>query len=300
MSTSTYKLQEQETQAFWQAIANKTNCLVKLSVATYVEGENRILKWTNLNKNQPLHPKDAFGLLKKINAWHRNIEDKESVLWKFEKGQSYNVVIVDDIQEIEQFKRKDHFLLWRTSPGKYQAAFLLDKHMDNEDIKKIQKVLIDIYKGDKACKGASHSLKMPGFFNTKYTESPPYIRLVHVGKGILPTEQALQYYRKNIEPQEYKPDKDLKSLPRLLTYRELDKRKKDWWYFYNLKQDKSAADFAYAKYLMNFNLTDEDIKQILLVESDDIENRKRGHLQDYLDRTVSKARAHFTPYGEEN
>jgi hypothetical protein len=86
----------------------------------------------------------------------------------------------------------------------------------------------------------------------------------------------------------------------LLTYRELDKRKKDWWYFYSIKQDKSAADFAYAKYLMNFNLSDEDIKQILLNESDDIQNRKRGHLEDYLERTVSKARAHFTPYGEEN
>jgi len=297
MSTSTYKLQEQETEAFWQAIASKTSCLVKLSLATYTEC-NTVLKWTNLNKNQPLHPKDAFGLLKKINAWHRNIENKESVLWRFAKQQSYNVVIIDDIQEVQHFKNKDHFLLWKTSYYKFQAAFLLDKYVSDEDVKKIQESLIDVYKADKACKGATHAVKMPGFFNTKYLGDPPYIKLLHVGQGVLSVEQALQYYKKNIEPKKYKP-KDLKSLPRLLTYRELDKRKKDWWYFYNIKQDKSAADFAYAKYLMCFNLTDEDIKQILLAESDNIEVRKKGHLDDYLERTISKARAHFTSFEED-
>jgi hypothetical protein len=296
MSTNTYRLQEQETQAFWQAVASKTKSLVNLSFAIYTDG-NRVLKWINLNNKQPLHPAQAFSLLKKENAWYKNEKDGKSVLWRFSEGQTYNIVIVDDIQEIQQFKQKDHFLLWQTSQGKYQAAFLLDRYLTDEDILKVQKALVDVYKGDKACKGASHNVKMPGFFNTKYLENSPYIRLLHIGKGILSTEQALQYYKKNIEPKEYKP-KDLKSLPRLLTYKELHERKKDWWYFYNLKQDKSAADFAYAKYLMNFNFSDEEIKQILRVESDDIENRKRGHLEDYLERTVSKARAHFTPFEE--
>jgi hypothetical protein len=271
--------------------------LVKLSLATYTEG-NTVLKWTNLNKNRPLHPRDAFYLLKKVGAWYRNEKEGESVLWKFAEGQTYNVVVVDDVQEVQAFKQKDHFLLWQTSKGKFQAIFLLDRYLDAEDIKKIQKVLIEVYKGDKACKGASHNVKMPGFFNTKYLENPPYIRLLHIGKGILSTEQALTYYKKNIEPKEYKP-KDLKKLPKLFTYRELLQRRKDWQYFYNLKGDKSAADFSYAKYLMNFNLTDEEIKQILLAESENIHNRKRGHLEDYLERTVSKARLHFDPLGQD-
>jgi len=298
MFTNTYKLQEQETQAFWQAIATKTNSLVNLSFAIYAEN-NKTLDWIHLNNRQPLHPKDAFSLLKRENAWYKNERDGKSVLWKFSKGQIYNVVIVDDIQEIGYFKNKDHFLLWQTSQGKYQAAFLLDKYLNDEDIRKIQKALIDVYKGDKACKGASHDVKMPGFFNTKYLENPPYIKLLHIGKSFLSAEQALRYYEKNIEPKERKP-KDLKSLPKLFTYRELANRRKDWQYFYGLKKNKSDADFAYAKYLMIFNFTDEEIKQILLAESEDIENRKKGHLQDYLDRTVAKARAHFTPFDDEN
>jgi len=297
MFVNAFAKQEQETKAFWQAIASRTNCLVKLSFAIYTEG-NRVLDWIFLNKNQPLHPKDAFQLFKKENAWYKNQRKGKSVLWKFAENQTYNVAIVDDLQDVKQFKDKDHFLLWQTSKGKYQAAFLLDRYLDGEEVKKIQRTLIKVYGGDKASLGASHNIKVPGFFNTKYLDNPPYIRLLYVGENVLSTKQVLQYYEKNIEPKEYKLDKDLKSLPKLLTYKELSERKKDWWHFY--KGDKSAADFSYAKYLMNFNLTDEEIKQTLLVESDDIENRKKGHLEDYLERTVSKARAHFRAFGEEN
>jgi len=295
MLTNTYAVQE--TQAFWQAISSKTKSLVNLSFAIYTSG-NRVLKWINLNDKQPLPPSQVFSLLKKENAWYKNERDGKSVLWKFSEGQTYNIVIVDDIQELQAFKQKDHFLLWQTSKGKYQAAFLLDEYLNDEEIRKVQKTLIEVYEGDKNCKGASHFVKMPGFFNTKY-EPPPYIRLLHIGKGILSTEQALRYYEKNIQPKEYKP-KDLKKIPKLFTYRELLKRGKDWRYFYGLKGDRSAADFAYAKYLMNFNLTDEEIKQILLSESEDIHNRKRGHLEDYLERTVAKARRDFVPFDEEN
>jgi hypothetical protein len=293
MFTNTYAVQE--TQAFWQAISSKTKSLVNLSFAIYAAG-NRVLKWINLNDKQPLPPSQAFRLLKEENAWYKNERQGKSVLWKFSEGQEYNIVIVDDIKEVQAFKQKDHFLLWQTSPGKYQAAFALDSYLNDEDVRKIQKTLIEVYRGDEACKGSSHFVKAPGFFNTKY-ENPPYIKLVHVGKGVLSTEQALRYYEKNIQPKEYKP-KDWRKAPKLFTYRELLKRGKDWRYFYGLKGDKSAADFSYAKYLMNFNLSDEEIKQILLSESEDIHNRKRGHLEDYLERTVSKARRDFVPFEE--
>ena len=296
MDTSTFKEQQEETRLFWQAIASKTNCLVKLMFAVYEENNNKFKKRILLNNDEPLHPRDVFNLLREENAWFKNKEVKKSVLWKFAEDQTYNVVIVDDIQEIQHFKNKDHFLLWETSPGKYQAAFLLDKYLNSEDIKKVQKTLIKVYKGDVGCQGASHYIKMPGFLNTKYLEAATYIRLLYIGNNILYTEQVLRYYEHNIKPKEEKPKKDLKSLPRLMTYKELLNRRKDWWYFY--KGDESAADFAYAKYLMCFNLSDEDIKQILLSESKDIQERKKGHLQAYLDLTVSKARACFVPFSD--
>ena len=298
MASISFKQQEEETRLFFQAIADKTKSLVRLAFAIYREG-NKIDPLIFLNKNQPLPPADAFSLLKEENAWFKNDKAKKSVLWKFAEGQEgYNVVIIDDIQEVQAFKEKDHFLLWQTSENKFQAAFVLDRYLDAEDIKRVQRVLISLYGGDKASIGASHYIKSPGFYNTKY-QDPPYVRLVYIGKNILYTDQVLRYYEYNVKPKEEKPEKDLKSLPKLLTYRELGNRKKDWQYFYSLKGNKSDADFAYALYLMHFNLTDEEIKQILLAESEDIENRKKGHLEDYLNRTVLKARMHFKPFEEQ-
>jgi len=299
MPVNAFKQQEEETKLFWDVIASKTKSLVRLAFAIYRPG-NRIDQLFFLNKNQPLPPRNVFSLLKEENAWFKNDKAKKSVLWKFAESQTYNIAIVDDIQDVQQFKRKDHFLLWQTSANKHQAAFLLDKYLDAEYIKRVQKALIDVYGGDKPL-GASHYVRVPGFLNTKY-EDPQPVKLLYIGKNIISAEQVLRYYKYNVEPKEKKPAKDLKALPRLMTYKELAQRRKNWQYFYKLKGNKSDADFAYALYLMHFNLSDEDIKQILLSESDDIENRKRGHLQDYLERTVSKARKNFVPFlsDEEN
>jgi hypothetical protein len=296
MASVSFKQQEEETRLFFETIADKTTNLIRLAFAIYKEN-NKIDPLIFLNKNEPLPPSDAFTLLKQENAWFKNKERQKSVLWKFAENQEgYNIVIVDDIQQVKAFKEKDHFLLWQTSTSKFQAAFLLDKYIEAEDIKKVQKALISIYGGDKPL-GASHYVRVPGFYNTKYLQDPPLVKLCYIGNSVLSAEQVLRYYRYNIEPKEEKP-KDLKSLPKLLTYKEIHERKKDWWHFYNIKGNKSDADFAYTLYLMHFNLSDEEIKQILLSESDDIENRKRGHLEDYLNRTVNKARILFRPYEE--
>jgi len=293
MSANIFKEQEEETKIFWQAIANRTNCLIKLSFAIYAEN-NRVLDWINLNNTQPLPPHEVFSFLKKENAWFKNKTVKKAVLWKFAEGQTYNIAIIDDLRETKRFIEKDHFLLWETSEGKYQAAFLIDQYLNAEDIKKVQKSLIQVYGGDKSSLGACHNLKMPGFLNTKYIHNPPLIKLLYIGENILSSEQLLRYYKYNIEQKERKPKNDT-NLPRLLAYRKL---KKTWQDFH--KGDESETDFSYALYLMHFNLSDDEIKQILLNESYDIQNRKRGHLEDYLNRTVSKARACFKPFKEQD
>ena len=286
--------QQEETKLFFETIANKTKNLIRLAFAVYKEN-NKIDPLIFLNKNQPLPPQDAFSLLKQENAWFKNKERQKSVLWKFAENQEgYNIVIIDDIQQVQAFKEKDHFLLWQTSNNKYQAAFLLDNYLDAEYVKRVQRALIDVYGGDKASLGACHYVRIPGFLNTKY-QDPPLVKLVYIGGNVLNTEQVLRYYRCNIEAKEQK-QKDLKSLPKLLVYKELQERKKDWLHFYNLKGNKSDADFAYTLYLLHFNLTDEEIKQILLTESQNIEERKKGHLEDYLNRTISKARMLFRPF----
>jgi len=299
MPTITDTDQYRETRGFWQSIASKTNSLLMVSFAIYGEG-NKILKPIPLNDNKPLSPDSAYSLLKNENAWYKNQKHNKSVLWKFADNQTYNIAIVDDIQKVDDLKEKDIFLLWQTSENKYQAAFLLDKYVDAETIKKIQRVIIDQYGGDKACLGASHFVRVPGFFNTKYLERPPLVKLIHRGKNVLSVNQLLQYYESILKPKESITKNNTKTLPSTPSnYRTPDEKKKDWWYYYNIKQDNSSADFSYALYLMHFNLSDDEIKQTLLAESVDIELRKKGHLEDYLERTVSKARACFTPFKKE-
>jgi hypothetical protein len=285
--------QYKEAKLFWDALARKTNSLVLVNFAVYTEG-NVILKWIQLNDKKPLHPSNVFDLLVNEKAFYKNAKRNMSVLWQFAKDQTYNIIIIDDIQNIEKVKNGGVFLIWQTSKEKYQAAFLLDRYVDAEDAKKIQKSLIELYGGDKACIGASHNVKAPGFFNTKYLNNPPYIQVVHRGRRVLPADELLRYYNFVIKQKELAVKNNKKSFSC-----NLSEKKKDWWYFYNIKQDKSAADFSYALYLMHFGYTDEEIKQILLNKSDDIENRKRGHLDDYLDRTVRKARDFFKPFKSE-
>jgi hypothetical protein len=282
---------QDDTKLFCQTIERRTESLINVCFAVYEPG-NRIRKFIFLNDKQPLMPVGAYFLLKHEKAWHKNIMKRYSVLWRFAEDQTYNIVIVDDIQKIEQFKKKNHFLLWQTSEGKYQAAFLLDRYVNSETVKKIQRVLIYLYGGDKACLGASHFVRLPGFFNTKY-DDPPYVSVVHCGERVISVDEILRYYDSVFKQKEYKAKNNEKTFS---FSSGSSGKKKDWWYFYNIKQNKSDADFAYALYLMHFNLSDEEIKQTLRVESDDIENRKAGHLEDYLDRTIKKARDFFKPF----
>jgi len=284
-----------ETLLFWKSISSKTQSLVKLNFAIYREG-NSILHWIPLNNNKPLLPEDAYQLLKKENAWYKNIKDKKSVLFQFAKDQTYNIVIVDDIP-INGIRKKDVFLIWQTSPNKYQVAFILDKYVDAETVIKIQRVIIDQCGGDKGCVGATHNVKVPGFYNTKYLVDAPYVRVQHRGTNVLHVDQILRFYEMKLKPKENRTENNTNTLSsNQSNYKLPDEKKKDWLHFYAIKQDKSAADFSYALYLMHFNLSDEEIRQILLNESDDIENRKARHLDDYLERTVRKAREFFKPF----
>jgi hypothetical protein len=55
------------------------------------------------------------------------------------------------------------------------------------------------------------------------------------------------------------------------------------------KVDLSVVDMKYAVYLASHGVDADAIRDVLMAESKDIAIRKRGHLDDYLDRTVNKA-----------
>ena len=291
---------KQETKRFLDALAKKTACKITITLLKYPEKEGEKPKVYILNNRQPIKIEEAFSLLEKEDAWHKNAAYGYSVLWAFSReNQYFNVVLVDDVEEIETIKLRDHFLLWNTS-NKYQAAFLLDKGVTAEEVKKIQKMLIRAYGGDPGGIGASHTKKMPGFYNTKYKNDPPYMKLEYIGTRVIDTKHALQKYEE-IFGKYHKEEKKLEiQQPATVsqTY-QTNKEEKTWQDYMKEKGNRSQADIAYAIYLMGRGYTDEQVRQALLSESEDIEIRKKGHLEDYLDRTIIAARRYFETHHKE-
>jgi len=280
-----FTIQKQETKKFLDALAKKTAYKITITFLDYEAKKGFVL-----NDKQPIRIEEAYDILEKENAWYKNAVLKKSVLFNFSKeNQYFNVVLVDDIQDIETFKLRDFFLLWNTS-NKYQAAFLLDRGVTSEDVKKIQRVLIKDYGGDLGSLGASHNKKMPGFYNTKYPEAP-YMQIHYIGTRVLDARYILEKYKEIYEKEE-----DKKPQQRILTTEQnttKQQAKKTWQDYFNEKQNASKADIAYAIYLIDRGYTDEEITQALLTESQDIEIRKKGHLEDYLRRTLFSARAYY-------
>jgi len=295
-----FTLQEQETKKFLDVLARKTACKITMTFLEYIE--NGLPKGFVLNNRVPVKVEEAFFILEKENAWYKNAVYKKSILWNFSKENKYfNIVLVDDIEDIETFKLRDFFLLWNTS-NKYQAAFLLDRGVTSEEVVKIQRMLIRAYGGDNGAIGASHNKKMPGFYNTKYSENPPYMQIHYIGTRVIDARYALEQYEKIFGKQiEEQVRKEIQQ-PILTVQQVLSQLthtatiEKTWQDYMRDKGNHSQADITYAIYLMGRGYTDEQVKQALLDESQDLEIRKKGHLEDYLRRTLKAARDYYNNY----
>jgi len=225
---------------------------------------------------------EAFELLKKENAWWKNELRKENVYFSFNRdNESFNIAFVDDITEIEAFKKKNHFLLVQTSEKKYQAYFLLDRAVSFNELYKVQKALCYVYKGDTGALSPVQLKRLPTFYNTKY--SPPFlVKKVFKGNSTLNVDKVLEFYEKTF----YKNDVNYSS-----SSGNKDNIKKTWEDFSD--SDLSVADMKYACYLVRMGLSDDEIKERLLNESPQIRERKRN-VKDYLNRTVRKARLYVS------
>jgi len=290
--------QKKETRTFLEALAKKTACKITITLLKYPKNENDRAKGYVLNNKQPIRIEDAFSLLEEENAWHKNAYGY-SVLWAFSReNQRFNVVVIDDIQDIETFKLRDHFLLWNTS-DKFQAAFLLDKGVTAEEAKQIQRVLIGDYGGDLGGLGASHNKKLPGFYNTKYNP-PPFMKIHHIGSTVVDTKATLWLYKEIYGKGAIKYKRRETEHPILTVKQALSLEiQKSWQDFMREKGNRSQADIAYAIYLFGRGYNEEQVRQALLCESEDIEIRKRGHLEDYLDRTIIAAKRYFETHHKE-
>ena len=227
-----------------------------------------------------------YRLISDENALWKNKKRGESVYWSFANNTNLTLAFVDDIQDIQRFKQEDHFLLVQTSEHKYQAYFVLFESVDSHRLYQIQKKLAQDYHGDPAAVGWSQLKRVAGFLNTKY-DTDFIVRIVHIGSNVLDMSKISPKNAQN-RSQGYKHTGGSNFVQNRAVSVDLREGvRKCWQDFYT--GDESQADMKYAIYLLGHGLSIDEVKQKLLTESLDIEERKRGHLEQYLELTLSKA-----------
>lgn len=218
-------------------------------------------------------------LIDKENALWKNRKRGESIYWSFATNTNLTLAFVDDIEDIDRFKRENHFLLVQTSERKYQAYFVLSEPVDSFQLHHIQAELVKQYNGDPAATGWSQLRRVAGFLNTKY-DTDFIVKIVHTGSSILDISQI-----KPVEARFSPNSTNISNATQNGSYKR--NMSKSWQDFYT--GDESQADMRYALYLLGCGTTAEEVRDRLLKESADIENRKLGHLEKYLNLTIEKA-----------
>jgi len=270
-----FSKQQEQAKQFFSLLAIKSNILIDLHYINHQALLDRSIN-KKLVIKKAIKLREAYKELKNDNAFYKNKMRLENVYFSFSQNQNYNIATIDDIERIDKFKAKNHFLLIQTSAKKHQAFFELDEYVTSDELAKIQKTLQVIYQGDKAATGTLQLKRAAGFINTKYNDNF-IVRTIHVGDRVLNTKELLRYYEEHINN---------KQKPMQKTTIKSDKKSKNWSDFF--RDDPSSADFSYALYLLHF-CNEEQAKKILKRESKNLEERKGAYVEDYLERTIQKA-----------
>ena len=186
-------------------------------------------------------------------------------------------------------------LVVQTSPGKLQVHIPLPKPEPIEKAALLQKAFVNFYNADAGSKDILHLRRLPGFPNKKYVEKPQVKVLGYVGAKDWNT--LIDEVNKNQERIEKEQEERWKQIqqkeptkaPDIALEQEYGSK---IWHDRLLKAegDESRADLSYAMYLLRKGFSEEAVKYLLAEVSENLESRKAGHVQDYLNRTVEKAK----------
>lgn len=188
-----------------------------------------------------------------------------------------NVLLSDDLSEPDIIPYQS--IIIQTSPKKFQAHILSDIVMLPEIRTNLQRKLVKDFNADPGAVSGMQPRRLPGFVNQKYVERPE----VRIVKNTIcaPDIPILDVSLIHI-------DKEPSAARKIYVSNPAKTAKKTWDDFYC--EDFSTADMRYACYLARIGFSDAEIVKKLQNESHKISERKSGHIEDYLSRTIQKAR----------
>jgi hypothetical protein len=224
----------------------------------------------------------TFCYSKRENVYFKPVSDLQAVLF------------LDDVPEENLGRLPSNTIIVKTSEHKYQAHIFLEKARSLEERTRLQRLLQEYFGSDPASTDGNHARRLPETINWKYPDKPMVKVIGEVKTGKTPEELIVELEkeekRKEQEKEQEKQEKERKK-----QVIKIGGNKKNWQYFYELKKDEngkvdlSRVDFAYTMYLYQLGLSKKEIEERLKTESLYIEERKKGHIEDYLDRTYRKA-----------
>ena len=238
-------------------------------------------------------------ILYKYNIIYKNIKKMENIYFSpYNFETKSNIIWLDDIN-INKLteKQKEYITLIETSPNNYQGYIKLDKMITKETYKKIVAYFINKFSVDKSSNDFIHLRRFPGVYSWKhyYTKGIiHYIKQINTSK-ILETKKLIKKIE-NITHPPQNTDKSVfftntdKSVFLNINYNKLYNT------LYailnnNFKvMDYNIVDFRFSLILYYyFNIKDiEMLKDILQKCSINIQQRKQGHVDDYIERTINK------------
>ncbi|MHB1660582.1 MAG: DNA-primase RepB domain-containing protein [bacterium] len=232
---------------------------------------------------------------------------------KYLNAQGFNVflspcslgawILLDDIakQTIEQLFKDgfEPFYYLETSPANYQAILRIsDSPLDKDILTFISKQLAEVYGADPNSADPGHFFRLAGYTNRKlkYQKNGlfPFVKL-YTGTG-----KACKCGKAYVERILTGINNGFIELPVKITTTPIETGERKTLetgcsayirkvYDTGNLSDISALDFKAAKYAILKGFKPNDIAKAIFSFSPDIQTRKKGHIDDYINRTVRNA-----------
>lgn len=242
---------------------------------------------------------DQIPRLKRENARGNNIyirPDRSSI---------HPYVLLDDLgdAQLAKLEAEGFFatLILETSPDNYQVLLKLPQPTDAAGRKQIERTLQQRFGSDPGCADGQHLFRVAGFTNRKPKHEKngrfPYVKVIHARAARLSSNALELLYPAShvMAVPENKPERVIKNA--FVTHEWTGKAgdlasmvamsHNHLLIRYGAAYDPSTADFQIAKTLLAQGWDSKSVIEGLRASSPNLSVRKAGHVDDYLNRTIS-------------
>lgn len=255
---------------------------------------------------QMMHREWSVAEVEKNVAWLKRMNAQGNDIYIRPGTLETDLVLVDDVDgvTIEQMEEDGckPALVTETSPENYQAWVKVTRPQPVSVRKEMAKGLATKYDADQNSADGQHYGRLAGFTNQKekykrHDRSPYVLCRQSSGKGAVIAPTLETWAIEKLESNRIKQEKQDRKLAILSTncYQKRPKsleayRQEAQKLYQNAKgEDLSRIDWLVASKMLDRGYKPELIKKAILEASPEIIERKTGHVEDYVNRTVDKA-----------